>query len=54
MNFRRIVGFLFLALLVWLILTQPDVASGILKTIAVILKNAATNVTHFFASLIHT
>ena len=51
MNFRRIVGFLFLALIVWLILTQPTVASGILRSIALILENAATNITRFFVSL---
>jgi len=51
-NFRRIVGFLFLALIVWLILTQPDVASGILRSIALILRNAAINVTRFFSTLI--
>jgi hypothetical protein len=51
-NFRRIVGFLFLALIVWLILTQPDVASGILRSIALILRTAATNITHFFSSLL--
>ncbi|MDT7551468.1 MAG: hypothetical protein QOI16_4 [Pseudonocardiales bacterium] len=51
-NVRRIVGFLFLALIVWLILTQPDAASGILRSIAVILRNAATNITHFFTTLL--
>ncbi len=52
MNLRRIVGFLFLALIVWLILTQPDTAANILKNIAAILETAATNITHFFNSII--
>lgn len=49
---RRIVGFLFLALIVWLIITQPAVAAGILKSIAAILKTAATNIVHFFDELL--
>ena len=52
MNFRRIVGFLFVALIVWLILTQPSTAAGILTAIATILKTAATNVTSFFTQLL--
>jgi hypothetical protein len=51
-NVRRIVGFLFLALIVWLIITQPDVAAGILRSIAAILKTAATNIVHFFDKLL--
>jgi hypothetical protein len=51
-KFWRIVGFLFLALIIWLILTQPAVAAGIVQSIATILKTAATNVTQFFTSLI--
>ncbi len=51
MNLRRIIGFLFLALIIWLIITQPLVASDILKSIAAILKTAATNITTFFSSL---
>jgi hypothetical protein len=50
-NLRRIVGFLFLALIVWLVLTRPDTAAGILKSIAAILETAATNVTHFFSEI---
>jgi hypothetical protein len=50
-NFRRILGFLFLALIVWLILTQPDVAAAILRSIAAVLKTAATNIVHFFVAL---
>ena len=52
MNFRRIVGFLFLALLVWLVLTQPDTAAAILHNIAAILETAATNVTRFFQQVV--
>jgi hypothetical protein len=51
-NLRRIVGFLFLALLVWLVLTQPDTAANILRNIAAILETAATNVTHFFSRVV--
>jgi hypothetical protein len=49
---RRVVGFLFLALIVWLILTQPTVAAGILSSIAAILKTAATNIVRFFNELL--
>ena len=52
MKFWRIVGFLFLALIIWLILTQPEVAAGIVNGIGNVLKTAATNVTRFFTSLI--
>ena len=52
MNFRRIVGFLFVALIVWLILTQPTTAANILNNIAAILKTAATNITSFFTQLL--
>ena len=51
-NFRRIVGFLFVALIIWLILTQPTTAANILNNIAAILKTAATNVTSFFTQLL--
>lgn len=51
MNFWKIVGFLFLALMIWLILTQPQVAAHIVNSIASVLKAAATNVTKFFVSL---
>jgi hypothetical protein len=50
-NFRRIVGFLFLALIIWLILTQPQVAASIVESIAAVLKTAATNVVEFFTAL---
>ena len=51
MNLRRIVGFLFVALIVWLVLTQPDTAANIVKSIAAILETAATNITHFFSEI---
>ena len=53
MNFWKIVGFLFLALIVWLIFTQPTTAANIVNDIGVILKTAATNVTSFFTQLLH-
>jgi hypothetical protein len=50
-NLRRIVGFLFLALIVWLVLTQPDTAASILRNIFAVLETAAQNITRFFTSL---
>ncbi len=50
---RRIVGFLFLALIAWLILTQPTTAANILNDILAILKTAATNVTSFFTQVLN-
>jgi hypothetical protein len=50
-NLRRIVGFLFLALIVWLVLTSPDTAAGILRNIAAVLETAAQNITRFFTQL---
>lgn len=49
---KRIVGFLFVALIVWLILTQPNTAANIVNDIFAILKTAATNVTRFFTQLL--
>ena len=48
----RIVWFLFVALMVWLILTQPTTAANILNGIAAILKTAATNITSFFTQIL--
>jgi hypothetical protein len=48
----RIVGFLFVALIVWLILTQPTTAAHIVNNIFAILKIAATNITHFFTQVL--
>jgi hypothetical protein len=53
LSVRRIVGFLFLALIVWLILTQPTTAANIVNGIAAILMTAATNVTSFFTQLLN-
>jgi hypothetical protein len=50
-NLRRIIGFLFLALIVWLVLTQPDTAAAILRNIFAVLETAARNITRFFTSL---
>ncbi|HEY0812826.1 MAG TPA: hypothetical protein VGE11_06050 [Pseudonocardia sp.] len=47
----RIVGFLFIALIVWMILTQPTTAAHIVNNIFAILRTAATNITHFFAEV---
>jgi hypothetical protein len=49
---RRIIGFLFIALIVWLILTQPNTAANIVNDIFAILKTAATNVTSFFTQVV--
>ena len=49
----RIVGFLFVALLVWMIVTQPNTAANIVNDIGAILKVAATNVIHFFARVVN-
>jgi hypothetical protein len=49
----RIVGFLFLALIVWMIVTQPTTAANIVNDIGAILKAAATNITHFFAQVLN-
>jgi hypothetical protein len=48
----RIVWFLFVALGVWLIFTQPVTAAHIVNEIFAVLKTAATNVTTFFTHLL--
>ncbi len=53
LSVRRIVGFLFLTLIVWLILTQPTTAANIVNEIFAILKTAATNITSFFTQLLN-
>lgn len=50
-NLRRIVGFLFLALIIWLVLTQPDTAAAIVRNIFAVLETAAVNITRFFTSV---
>ncbi len=52
MAVSRIVGFLFVALIVWLILTQPTTAAHIVNNVFAILKAAATNITHFFRQVL--
>ena len=39
------------ALIVWLVLTSPDTAAGILRNIAAVLETAAQNITRFFTQL---
>ena len=51
-RFWRIVWFLFVVLMVWLIFTQPTTAAHIVNNIFAILKTAATNVTSFFTQLV--
>jgi hypothetical protein len=51
-RFWRIVWFLFVALMVWLILTQPTTAANIVNGIVAILRTAATNITSFFTQLL--
>jgi len=50
---RRLIGFLFLALIVWLILTQPYTAANIVNDIGAILKTAAQNITSFFTRVLN-
>jgi hypothetical protein len=48
----RIVGFLLLALFVWLILTQPTTAANDVNAVAGALKTAATHITTFFTNVL--
>jgi len=48
---RRLVGFLFLAFVVWLILTQPITAANAVNQIGYFLRAAAHNVTVFITEL---
>ena len=50
---RRLIGFLFLALIVWLIFTQPTTAANIVNDIGAILKTAAQNITSFFTQVLN-
>ena len=52
MAMKRLVGFLFVALIVWLIFTQPTTAANIVKDIGAILTTAAHNVTSFFTQVL--
>ena len=48
---RRLVGFLFVAFVVWLILTQPITAANAVSEIAALLRAAAHNVTVFITEV---
>jgi hypothetical protein len=49
---RRLGGFLFLAFVVWLILTQPIAAANVVNQIGNFLKAAAHNITVFITQLV--
>jgi len=48
---RRLVGFLFVAFVVWLILTQPITAANAVSEIAALLRAAAHSVTVFITQV---
>jgi hypothetical protein len=48
---RRLVGFLFVAFVVWLILTQPITAANAVNEIAALLRAAAYNFTIFITEV---
>ena len=48
---RRLVGFLFVAFVVWLILTQPITAANAVSGIAALLRAAAHSVTVFITQV---
>ena len=50
---RRLVGFLFYAFVVWLILTQPITAANAFTAIIAFLRAAAHNVTVFVTQLVN-
>ena len=50
---RRLVGFLFVAFVVWLILTQPVTAANAVSGIASYLSAAAHNVSVFVTELVN-
>jgi hypothetical protein len=50
---QRIIGFLLLALVVWMIVTEPNTAAAIVKEIGVVLRNAATNIIHFSSRVLN-
>ena len=49
---RRLVGFLFVAFVVWLILTQPITAANAVNEIGALLRAAAHNVTVFITQVV--
>ena len=48
----KFIGYLFAALFVWLILTQPTTAANFVNHILMILETAFTNITHFFSQVV--
>jgi hypothetical protein len=50
---RRLVGFLFVAFVVWLILTQPVTAANAVSGIASYLRAAAHNVSVFVTEVVN-
>ena len=50
---RRLVGFLFVAFVVWLILTQPITAANAVSGIASYLRAAAHNVSVFVTEVVN-
>jgi hypothetical protein len=50
---RRLGGFLFLAFVVWLIVTQPVTAANAVNQIGYFLRAVADNVTIFMSELIN-
>ena len=50
---RRLVGFLFVAFIVWLILTQPITAANAVSEIAALLRAAAHSVTVFVTEVVN-
>ena len=52
MNLRRIVGFLVLALIIFVIITQPKSAADSVQTIGATLRDAADSITTFFTELV--
>lgn len=50
---QRLIGFLILALIVWMIVTEPNTAANLAKDIGVVLRNVATNIIHFTTRLVN-
>jgi hypothetical protein len=51
-NVRRIVGLLALALVIWFVITRPDVAAGTVESIGATLRGAAESITTFFTRIV--
>jgi hypothetical protein len=52
MGWRRIVGFLVLALVIFFIITQPETAAESVQSIGATLRDAADSITTFFTRLV--